>query len=446
MLQPGAIRNLIGLWLERLRPLWVVLFFPAFVTLDGRYLLVGLGAIASLWLVTGLTSGVWLRRTPLDGPWLIWLAMLGVAVLVTKAPDLTRAALATFSAQAVAFWAVVAWLSSTRRAWWVAAGLVAAAVLLSLLAPFWVDFSSGQLVGLVRSAAGVGQRLTLPVDETVNANLLAGILVSLWPVALAMALAGGGERQGLRRLAAAIASLIIGVALLLTQSRGAWIAAAGSVFFLAALRWRRVWWVLPGALIGLALLYGAGYLQDLVALALQSGALAGSPERLEVWSRALYAIQDFPVTGIGLGAYGRVIPLLYPYFIISADAALSHAHNLWLQVALDLGLLGLVAFVAMILGTAWLARGALRLLALAQQTRPAWLLRGCMAGLGAVLIHGLLDATVWNTRPAFLTWALWGLAVGLSVLACEQRSRQPAASGQDGPAAGPGDPGFVRSP
>ena len=29
----------------------------------------------------------------------------------------------------------------------------------------------------------------------------------------------------------------------------------------------------------------------------------------------------------------------------------------------------------------------------------------------ALIVHGLIDATLWGTRPAVLTWALWGLAM-----------------------------------
>ena len=29
----------------------------------------------------------------------------------------------------------------------------------------------------------------------------------------------------------------------------------------------------------------------------------------------------------------------------------------------------------------------------------------------ALIVHGLIDATLWGTRPAVLTWAVWGLAM-----------------------------------
>lgn len=426
MRQSSRSSHPVGILLERLRPLWVLLILPAFVAFDGRYLIPGLAALAVLWLLTGMTSGSWFRRTPLDWSWLIWLVMLGVAWWATALPDVTRTILAAFVAQAVAFWTVVVWLRSSSRAWTIAGALVVAAVALAALAPFWLEYGTGRLFAIPDVVTALVQRFTLPVNEKVNKNVMAGVLVGLGPVALALVAASHSRRSWAGRVAAAAASLIIFAALLLTQSRGAWIAAAWSVFFLLALRWRRVWLAVPVLLVALVVLFGLGYLDQILAQAVQTDALGGMEGRLEVWSRAIYAIQDFSFTGIGLGTFGRVIPVLYPYFFVGINQEIPHAHNLWLQVAVDLGLPGLIAFMAMIFGTGWLSARSLRLLTQNQDGELAWLLRGCVAGLSAVLVHGVLDAPIWNTRPAFLTWALWGLTVGLSLWAIEQRSREAA--------------------
>jgi putative inorganic carbon (HCO3(-)) transporter len=71
-------------------------------------------------------------------------------------------------------------------------------------------------------------------------------------------------------------------------------------------------------------------------------------DRVEIWSRALYAIQDFPFTGCGLGAFRRVVPILYPFFTVPPDTDIAHAHNIFLQTALDLGIPGLVAYLALL--------------------------------------------------------------------------------------------------
>jgi putative inorganic carbon (HCO3(-)) transporter len=260
------------------------------------------------------------------------------------------------------------------------------------------------------------QQRALPIQETVNKNIMAGILVGLWPLAVvALATRGAG-----RILGAIAAALVLGI-LFLSQSRGALLAAGASAVVLVALRWPLAWLALPLAALAGALLAWQGRALPLLAAAVQSEALGGAEGRLEVWSRALYAVQDFAFTGIGLGTYPRVIPLLYPYFLFGPDVNIPHAHNLWLQVAVDLGVPGLIAFIAMLLVTILLAGRSLLALARAGQQDLLWLQRGAIASLAGVLVHGLVDAVPWNTRPAWLVWAVWGLAVGLAVWALEQQ-------------------------
>jgi putative inorganic carbon (HCO3(-)) transporter len=114
----------------------------------------------------------------------------------------------------------------------------------------------------------------------------------------------------------------------------------------------------------------------------------------------------FP-TGVGL-VFDRVIPLLYPYFLIPPSIEIPHAHNLLLQVGIDLGIPGLVAYLAILMVVFVRLISALR--------RPAnglnWALAaGVLSGLTAMLVHGLLDAPLWGTKLAFLPWLFFALAM-----------------------------------
>ena len=81
-----------------------------------------------------------------------------------------------------------------------------------------------------------------------------------------------------------------------------------------------------------------------------TGSLRTLGGRAEIWSRALYVIEDFPLTGMGMNTFRRVMPVLYPTTPIGSNDALiedvGHAHNHLLQAALDLGLPGLIAYLA----------------------------------------------------------------------------------------------------
>lgn len=73
---------------------------------------------------------------------------------------------------------------------------------------------------------------------------------------------------------------------------------------------------------------------------------ASLDQRVEIWSRAIDGIEDFPFTGMGLNTFRKLVFVLYPLSLEGPEVDLGHAHNIWLQVSLDLGLPGLVAYLA----------------------------------------------------------------------------------------------------
>jgi putative inorganic carbon (HCO3(-)) transporter len=138
--------------------------------------------------------------------------------------------------------------------------------------------------------------------------------------------------------------------------------------------------------------------------------------RVELWSRALYAIQDFPFTGPGLGAFRQVVHTLYPLFLVGPDTDMAHAHNVFLQVALDLGVPGLVAYLALVgtgLWLAWRTARPFRTEASSGSRRDAWLATGIAGSLVAFHIYGLTDAIALGAKPGVALWMLLGMVAAL---------------------------------
>ena len=157
-----------------------------------------------------------------------------------------------------------------------------------------------------------------------------------------------------------LALLPVTLALLLSQSRGALLlglpAAVLVVCWLSGGRWRWVALVLGvGLIAGLAILF-SGVAAPLVqgtrlenALDVQRGT---GFFRINVWQSALRMIVDHPLLGVGPDNF------LYAYrsfYILPAawqEPNLSHPHNVLLDFASRLGLLGLVAGITMFVGFA----------------------------------------------------------------------------------------------
>jgi O-antigen ligase len=149
---------------------------------------------------------------------------------------------------------------------------------------------------------------------------------------------------------------------------------------------------------------------SLVTVADQAAFNPSLADRTEIWSRAIYGMQDFPITGMGLGTFRYVLPILYPLFSISPEADLGHAHNEWLQAGVDLGLAGLIVFVALQGLSLVLAYRAFRM---DWPVIVRWLMAGVLAGLVAHSVYGLTDAVALGAKPGVFVWILMGLTAAV---------------------------------
>jgi putative inorganic carbon (HCO3(-)) transporter len=367
--------------------------------------------------VRAVAYGRLTRRTPLDWPLLFLILCIPVSLWASADRGVSWVAAGYLIFGLALYFALVNWPPAIRRPEIVAWALMGLGLAIALVAPLMsrltvAQFSRLPLLGSV--LAGIGpQRL-----EDVNVNVLAGSVVLILPLYVSMALRRGWKRPWPVVLLAAGALGILAV-IVVTRSRGAYLAAAAGIVVVLVLRWPRLIYAVPVALVaGVIGVCAIGPARSLDALSL-NGALGGLSGRAEVWSRAIFALQDFGITGIGMGTFSRLIPLMYPYLTLARDFNVDHAHNLFLQVGLDLGIPGLIAYLALLINAFVLLGSALR----RRGTTPAWSVAAGAAGaLAAMLVHGMFDATIWNSRPAFVPWVL----IALCVLVGLQEALQPA--------------------
>jgi putative inorganic carbon (hco3(-)) transporter len=135
--------------------------------------------------------------------------------------------------------------------------------------------------------------------------------------------------------------------------------------------------------------------------------------RLELWDRAGYMLRDFPFTGIGLGQFNPVLHAVYTPFLVGPDTFVPHAHNMYIEYALELGIPGAVAFGLLVLAS---VRGCCRAMRSAN-ARLHWTGLGIALGLLAFLIYGLTDAIAPGARAGIVLWTLLGLGGAIGTLA-----------------------------
>jgi putative inorganic carbon (HCO3(-)) transporter len=206
------------------------------------------------------------------------------------------------------------------------------------------------------------------------------------------------------RIGLACAVLLMAAILLLTKSRGGYLAGAAGGLVVAWLSLRRRWalalTLLVVALGVWLLLVSEGEAPEIVEEAVDPSTWFF---RLRVWRAALQMLCDQPFTGVGMGVFNDLAAALYAF----VETANPGAHNLYVQVAVDLGIPGLIAYLSVLGLALWMAAVAVR------RGEPP--LRapavGALAGVVALMVHGLVDVTVWNTRAAFVPWLVFGLVV-----------------------------------
>lgn len=173
-----------------------------------------------------------------------------------------------------------------------------------------------------------------------NPNAFAEVLVFLIPIAIALLF---GARSRWWKLVGLGTAGLGGLALIMTYSRASWIglAVAGVVFVFL---WNRK--LLPPLII-LALLcvpFLPDHVRNRLMTIFDSGDSSTSSRR-PLWDAAIGALRHSPITGAGLGADAGRAAVRELGTFHGSRGAFTHSHNVYLQLWLEHGLLGLVAFI-----------------------------------------------------------------------------------------------------
>jgi len=104
-----------------------------------------------------------------------------------------------------------------------------------------------------------------------------------------------------------------------------------------------------------------------------------------------------------MNVFRELVPFIYPTFLYPHASSLAHAHNIYLQAAIDLGIPGLICFLAImggVLSAGWQA------LCYAKGHVTRAILFGTMGGLIAFALWGTVDAISLGAKPGFVWWAV----------------------------------------
>ena len=235
-----------------------------------------------------------------------------------------------------------------------------------------------------------------------NPNMLGLYLILLMPL---LAAAMIGETNWWRKPGYVLSFVAGAGCLIYTFSRGAWLGFLfAAVIFL--LMWnKRMMGVLMAGVLALPMLIP--YLPaSIVSRFTSIGDLTDTSTnyRVYIWRGSTKMAADYALTGIGVGeaAFDRI----YPYYSFAGIEKAPHAHNLFLQLFIEVGIFGFIVFLTLLIclfqnGFSLAKHGAdkeIRLIGC-----------GALCGVLAALVQGMTDYVWYNYRVFFVFWLMFGI-------------------------------------
>jgi O-antigen ligase len=210
----------------------------------------------------------------------------------------------------------------------------------------------------------------------------------------------------------------VGVAIILSNTRGAWLGAAAG--FVAGA------WALPRRVLAMAIIplliagiAASPFIYRRITMSLDQN-LATNYSRAEYFVTGARMIQDHPVFGVGPERIDDEFPNYYKGEAIDTFYY-GHLHNNMLQIAAERGLISLAAFLWLLIE---LFRSLLRFLKDAEG-EARWATLGAMAALTGFVVNGMTEYNFGDSEVLVLLLFLISIPFGLASHVQKDLNRQP---------------------
>jgi O-antigen ligase len=329
----------------------------------------------------------------------------GIPRTISLDPFWTKVFALHFFALFVFFAALIAFIDSANRLKKLVWLITIFGFLFSFFAILQAVLSPEKIYGLYDAVS------KKPFGSFVNRHNFAAVIEMTIAVPLGMMFVGAVQKD--RRLLFVTAIGLMGVALILSGSRGGLVALLAEVCFLVILTTKTKNYNQFVLKIGLSaaltaiIIVGAilvGGESSLTRISETVGSDNVTSGRTEIWNVTLQIIKNNLPFGVGIGAYSVAYT---PYDTYNGLARVEQAHNDYLQVLTDAGLVGLLigaAFLFLLFKTGVKNVNT-------QNTFRRGVAVGALAGCFAVLVHSFFDFVLHTTAVSVLFLTLTALVV-----------------------------------
>ncbi len=197
--------------------------------------------------------------------------------------------------------------------------------------------------------------------------------------------------------------ILLGYVLIRTLSRSAILSVFISLFFFCIF-FRFRWFAISGLILMILL---AWLIPSPLSTRLKDLFSSSTPERILLVKTSLSMIKSKPLFGFGINTYSEYFPKFRPV----GYRGLMYAHNSYLQMAVEIGLVG-VFFYLLFLAALFL--GTLKTVFSSTLSEHRTLTIGVLSSVLGLLINALFESLLQSTQLRTLFWILIGIFTALS--------------------------------
>lgn len=404
---PGKARDPGVNWVNWVQLIFILGFSPLFIFPRLHLWWVFL-VIPVLWIMRKLIIGEFLETTPLDLP--LGIILIAVAASAFKTPDITHS-LPKISGVLLAvalFYAITALLKTGKLLKWGTGIFLLGGFLFSLIGLAGMPTFTEKHMTLLQKIKDALPRINFGFEgaETGFApTVVGGILLLVIPLFFMMLLHAWKTKELKKRTVIIVLSCaglaVTGFVLLLTQARGAWAGLfvstliIGLIALVRVMKRKKIYGTVIAVLVIVSIVVGIAVVSASKADQLKPGLKQAEGTllfRVQLWDLALPVIKDNPLFGLGLNNFRQIPEVRY---------FLSHPHNQLLDVAVELGIPAMLAFMALLILVGYMCVRILRI------SKDQWM-RRTITGLGwgqaAHALFCITDAIPPGAKVGILFW------------------------------------------
>ena len=349
------------------------------------------------------------RHTPLDTPVAIFSLILFISSVTSFSPVSSIKIFLVYFAFILGFYLTVNAVRTKKQLYALITSMLFAGAIVAIYGIYQHIFGFAE--GTTWTDTEMFEDIETRVISTFgNPNVLGEYLLLLIPVAAGFVLSRPSKYNSVISL---IVTALLSLCMVYTYSRGNWIGLIVAIILFFMFYDGRIIWL--GVLF--AFFIPMILPQNVIDRFLSVGNTkdTSTSYRVYIWMGSIAMLKDYWMSGIGLGS--DAFNMIYPFYSYAGIVA-PHAHNLYLHIMVENGILGMLGFVIIII--TYYRMVIATVVTKGKDKMLKAIITGLSAGLFGYLVQGMFDNVWYNYRIVFMFYIIIALTCSAILIKREE--------------------------